>query len=109
VISAFCVSAFSSCATAVSAVLFVPIGDVVIGLILFAVGWLAINFAEGYEHLAVNIRCPCGRREMRDVLCAPEDRAALTVELSKGCPWCAAANRQFAPCVYVGDHDGEPL
>lgn len=91
-------------ATAVSAVLSVPsslcpsvpVTDILWGLAAFALGWLAINFAEAYEHMAVNIRCACGRREMRDVLCAPQDRAVLTAELTKLCPRCAAANRQSA-------------
>jgi len=114
-ISAFCVFAFSPCATAVSAVLsvppslypFVPVSDIAWGLAAFALGWLAIEFAEGYEHLAVNVRCACGRREMRDVLCDPQDRAALAEEVTKACPWCAAANRQSAPRIYLGDHDDE--
>jgi len=112
-ISAFCVSAFSSCATAVSAVLFIPIGDVVIGLAAFALGWLAINFAEAYEHLAVNIRCACGRREMRDVLCSPEDRAALARELSKTCFHCnpsppsEISDLKSPSRIYLGDHDGD--
>ena len=67
-----------------------PLTDIGWGLFAFALGWLAINFAEAYEHLAVNIRCACGRREMRDVLCAPQDRASLAAELTKLCPWCAA-------------------
>jgi len=85
----------------------VPVTDLLWGLAVFALGWLAIEFAEAYEHLAVNIRCACGRREMRDVLCDPQERAILVAELTKVCPWCAAANRQSAPRVYVGDQDGE--
>jgi len=74
----------------------VPVTDILWGLAAFALGWLAIEFAEGYEHLAVNIRCACGRREMRDVVCDPQERDVLAGELSKLCPWCAAANRQSA-------------
>lgn len=91
-ISAFCVSVFPSVPSSLCP--YVPVTDILWGLAAFALGWLAINFAEAYEHLAVNVRCACARREMRDVLCAPQDRAVLAGELTKLCPWCAAANRQ---------------
>jgi len=89
----------------------VPLSDLLLGAAMFFLGWLAINFAEVYEQCRSSVCCACGRRKMRDVVCAPQDRTRLAAELTGLCSLCnpsAPAVSGLQPAVsYLGDHDAD--
>lgn len=91
-------------------------GTVAPAVVLFAFGIFAAWLGEAHDEMCATVKCPCGRREMRDVVCGPQDRAALARELNKACFHCSpplpagegrGEGRPSAPRVYLGDHDGE--
>jgi len=61
---------------------------IVFALCVSAFGYVSAWLGQAYDEMCATVRCACGRRELRDVLCGPEDRPALARELTRACFSC---------------------